>query len=87
MARLEDLRQAFLPLSWADKLAFIEEYRKNRYNDLNTVQEFDLSAKTKSTKAREPKAKKEKKPRAKKIVIPDTLSAEQRELLAKLGIS
>lgn len=84
MARLEDLRKAFAPLSWGEKLEFVKEYRAKRYTDLTAIIEFDLSKKTKSTKAREPKAA--KAPRQKKLKLDTTgLSTEQLELLAKLG--
>lgn len=87
MARLEDLRTHFTPLSWADKLVFVEEYRKKRYNDLNTVQTFDLgkAAKTKSAKAREVKPKKEKAMK-KPAINKAEYSPEQLDLLAKLGL-
>lgn len=89
MARLQDLRQAFGPLSWQEKIAFIEEYRTKRYNDLNTVQEFDLSkAKTKSTKKREAKEPREKavKKITKKAITEAGLSPEQISLLKQLGV-
>jgi hypothetical protein len=86
MARLQDLRQAFTPLNWADKLVFMEEYRTKRYNDLNTVQEFDLSkAKTKSTKIREKKEPAAKK-RTKNNVDISALTEVEIDLLKKLGV-
>ena len=85
MARLQDLRPSFMPLVWIDKVKFIEEYRTKRHNDLNTVQEFDLSKqkKTKSTKAREKKEPGIKKVTQKQL---NTLSPEQLSLLKQLGI-
>lgn len=79
MARLEDLRTAFSSLDWANKLVFVEEYRTKRHNDLNTVQEFDLSKKTKSTKTREKAVKKIK-------VVKQNFTPEQLALLKQLGI-
>ena len=89
MARLQDLRQAFSPLSWQEKLKFIEEYRTKRYNDLNTVQEFDLSKrKTTSSKKREAKEPKEKvvKKITKEAITEAGLSPEQISLLKQLGV-
>lgn len=89
MARLTDLRQSFTVLAWPDKVKFIEEYRTQRYNDLNTVQEFDLSKskKTKSTKLREPKVKKE--PKLMKVSADKlaTMNPEQLNLLQQLGLA
>jgi hypothetical protein len=86
MARLEDLRPAFGPLKWPEKILFIIDYRTKRYNDLNTVQEFDLkkAAKTKSTKVREKKEPSVRKRTAKEML---TLSPEQLSLLKQLGIA
>jgi hypothetical protein len=66
---------------------FIEEYRTKRHNDLNTVQEFDLSKKkTKSTATREKKESREKGVR--KILKKELLelSPEQLSLLKQLGV-
>lgn len=86
MARLQDLREDFMSLNWASKVHFIECYRTKRYNDLNTVQEFDLSKKTKSTKAREVKAPREKGIR--KILKKELegMTPEQLSLLKQLGV-
>jgi hypothetical protein len=88
MARLEDLREHFTPLTWPLKVAFVEAYRTKRHNDLNTVQEFDLAKaiKTKSTKVREkkePKTKTMKKITQAELLL---LSPEQQALLKQLGI-
>jgi hypothetical protein len=85
MARLQDLRPSFTDLKWLDQVVFIEEYRTKRYNDLNTIQEFNLSKqqKTKSTKAREPKEPSVKKVAANKKL---SLSPEQLSLLKQLGL-
>lgn len=85
MARLQDLRPSFTILPWVDKVKFIEQYRSKRYNDLNTVQEFDLSkSKTKSTKVREKKEPTIKKLPAHKIL---KLTPEQLSLLKQLGVA
>lgn len=86
MARLIDLRQPFMPLSWANKLLFMEEYRTKRYNDLNTVQEFNLSKqkKTKSTKVREKKEPVIKKVTQKQL---NNLTPEQLSLMKQLGLA
>jgi hypothetical protein len=86
MARLQDLRPSFTDLKWLDQVVFIEEYRTKRYNDLNTIQEFNLSKqqKTKSTKAREPKEPSIKKVAAHKKL---SLSPEQLSLLKQLGLA
>ena len=86
MARLQDLRKPFTPLTWAEKVEFIETYRSKRYNDLNTVQEFDLSKqqkKTKSTVAREKKEPSVRKIKQKEML---SLSPEQLSLLKQLGV-
>lgn len=90
MARLTDLRQSFGVLIWPDKLLFVEDYRRLRHNDLNTVQEFNLSKqqkKTKSTKVREAKEKKE--PKLKKVSQEQLagMNPEQLNLLQQLGLA
>ena len=82
MARLEDLRQGFTQLSWQEKVQFIIDYRTKRHNDLNTVQEFDLSKKTKSTKVREKKEPSVKRVKADK----QKFTPEQIALLKQLGL-
>lgn len=86
MARLQDLRPSFTILSWVDKITFVEAYRTKRYNDINTVQEFDLSKsvkKTKSTTVREKKEPGVKKVSRKQML---DLSPEQLSLLKQLGV-
>jgi len=86
MARLEELREHFTPLKWPEKLYFVECYRTKRYNDLNTVQEFNLakSAKTKSTKVREKKEPSVRKRNKKEV---QNFTPEQMALLKQLGIA
>lgn len=86
MARLQDLRPSFTVLSWVDKVAFVEAYRTKRYNDINTVQEFDLSKKQKKTKSTTAREKKE--PSIKKVSKQQMLdlSPEQLSLLKQLGV-
>lgn len=86
MARLQDLRPSFTVLSWVDKITFVEEYRTKRYNDINTVQEFDLSKKQKKTKSTTVREKKE--PSVKKVSKKQMLdlSPEQLSLLKQLGV-
>lgn len=74
-----------MALTWADKVAFVMEYRSKRYNDLNTVQEFDLG-KQKTTKTRVPKEPKEKSIRKVKQKDLINLSSEQLDLLKQLGV-
>lgn len=85
MARLQDLRPSFTVLSWVDKIAFVEAYRTKRYNDINTVQEFDLSKKQKKTKST---AREKKEPSVKKVSKKQMLdlSPEQLSLLKQLGV-
>jgi hypothetical protein len=81
VARLEDLYQNFVHLNWQEKLVYVDSYRTRRYNDLNTVQDFDLSKnrKTKSTKVREAKPKREAKAK-------NDFTPEQIKLLKQLGL-
>jgi hypothetical protein len=88
MARLQDLRPSFTILSWSDKLTYIEAYRTKRHNDLNTIQEFDLSKakKTKSTKAREPKDPVEKRVAKMSKKTLAQLSPAELAILKQLGM-
>lgn len=83
MARLEDLRPQFSSLSWAEKLQFVEDYRKARLADLTEIATFDLS---KPKREKKEKTAKEKKTVTKKKLDLSGMTQEQLDLLAKLGI-
>lgn len=85
MAQLDDLRPAFLPLSWGEKVRFIEDYRAKRYADLHTIMEFDLTKELKTPKAKKEKKAREPKVSKKKLDLSGR-TLEELELLKKLGV-